>query len=306
MDFFLGIDIGGTKIAVVVADRHGHILKSVEFPVLHHRKPQVAIQELVRDIQVLIKTKKISAIGIGTPGPVNPESGKIPWSPNLPGWEGLAICRIMKQNFRVPVFIENDANAAALCEKHFGWGRGKKNLVYITISTGVGGGLILNGELYCGSGFNGGEIGHVTVVPNGNLCRCGKHGCLEAHSSGTAIAKAAKQTSAKLVKEAAARGDKLAVKVLTDAGRVLGIAVGNLLNLLNPELIVLGGGVMKGPEKGIGIFWRAMMQSAKKESWSGPFKKCRIIKTKFRDHVGALGAAALAMEKCRMLNAECR
>lgn len=317
MKLFVGVDIGGTKIAIVLVNERGRILKSDEFPV-RDKSPKYSIQELIRKTQKLIGTKKISGIGIGTPGPVNPNSGKIPWAPNLPKWKGIPICNIMKQKFRVPAFIENDANAAALCEYKFGWGRGKKDMIYVTVSTGVGGGLILDGKLYSGSSFNGGELGHITVVPNGNLCGCGKHGCLEAHASGTAIGSAAKhiarmkphsvlaslkkkygKLNSKVVKEAALKNDREAKEILGKAGMFLGIAIGNLLNLLNPEIIVLGGGVMKGK---IDSLWKPMIETAKKESWSGPYKNCRIIKTKFQDHVGALGAASLAIDKVGRLS----
>ncbi len=319
MKLFLGIDIGGTKIACLAADEKGRVVKSDHFIIRHNQSPERNIQELIRRIRRLISKKKIEGIGIGTPGPVNPASGKIPWSPNLAGWEGIPISKIFKKAFHIPVFIENDANVAALCEMKFGSGRGKKDLIYITVSTGIGGGLILSGKLYSGHNFSGGELGHMTIIPDGNLCHCGKHGCIEAHASGTAIGDEAERVAglypgsllgkiyeergkltSREVKEAAVKKDERAMAILKKAGRLLGAVVGNLINLLNPQMIVLGGGVMKG--KGMEFLWNAMIESAKKESWPKPFRGCRIVRTKFRDDVGALGAVALAIqnEKCKM------
>ena len=321
MKLVLGIDIGGTKIALVLTDTKGRVLRTDEFLIFHNKASRATIQELIKRILILTKGNKLIGIGVGTPGPVNPKSGKIPWSPNLPGWQGLPICRILHQKFHVPVFIENDANLAAVCEKRLGFGKGKKDLVYITVSTGIGGGLIFNGNLYSGHSYSGGEFGHMTVVPGGRRCHCGKHGCLEAYASGTAIAKEARTQipsnpksllaklkkenriiTSKRVKEAAHRGDRLAIKILEEAGRYLGVGIGNLLNLLNPEVIILGGGVLKGSGKGIKIFWRSMIQSAKKESWREPFRNSSIVRTKFQDSVGALGAVSLVLEQLNLRN----
>lgn len=315
MKLFLGIDIGGTKIASVLSDGAGRILFEDEFLIHETSKPAATIRELISRLKSKLGKKKVSAIGVGMPGPVDPQSGKIPWSPNLPDWEGFPISAALGRAWGVPVFIENDANVAALAEKKFGAGRGKKDLIYITVSTGVGGGLIVNGKLYAGHSFSGGEVGHTTVVPNGNLCHCGKRGCIEAHASGTAIAQAAEEAAqlyprsllgrrkakngtlkltSRDVKEAALRGDRQAVAILEQAGKLLGITLGNLITLLNPEVIVLGGGVLKG--KGSEFLWKAMTRSAEKESWPEPFRACKIVHTRFQDEVGALGAATLAMD----------
>lgn len=302
--YLIGIDIGGTKVAMVLTDERGRIIESRDFPTRYGRNSKLCVYEIIENIHSLKESRKLAAIGIGTPGPVDPRSGKIPWSPNLPGWEGIPVCRTLTQKFKAPVFIENDANAAALAEKNFGSGRNSSEIIYITISTGIGGGLILNGKLYSGHAFSAGELGHMTIVPDGNRCNCGKRGCLEAHASGTAIRRLAKRLikkslEAKQVKEAAERGDRFAKKILQEAGYYLGIGIGNLINLLNPQLIVLGGGVMKGNGRANKIHWKAMIESAKKESWPGPFKHCRIVRTRFLDHVGALGAASLALERMR-------
>lgn len=296
--YLVGIDIGGTKIAVVLADARGRILRSSDFLIRHDKKPAYSIQLLIQVIHELKKESPLAGIGVGSPGPVNPQSGKIPWSPNLAGWEGLPIGRILTREFRVPVFIENDANAAVVCEKQFGQGRGKNDLIYITVSTGIGGGLILSGQLYSGHNFCGGELGHMTIVPGGDLCKCGKRGCLEAYASGTAIAKMGHMSS-KILKEKAEKGNRKAVHIFAEAGRYLGIGIGNLINLLNPEIIILGGGVMKGNGKAVRTLWKSMIQSAKKESWPLPFKGCKIVRSRIVNYVGALGAASLVLEKLK-------
>jgi glucokinase len=232
----------------------------------------------------------------------------LPRSPNLPGWKGIPLKKILQKAFGLPVFLANDANAAAMAEIAFGAGKRSKDFIYITVSTGVGGGIVVNGTLYEGASFAAGEIGHISIVPDGKKCGCGKHGCLEAYASGTAIANfvrermtrsnttireflsGTKKFNARQVGMAAHEGDKLSIQSYKTAGYYLGIGIASLLNILNPDTVVIGGGVLHSAHP---VFWNSMKVSAKDHSWPETFRAAKIIRSKLLGRVGDLGALAL-------------
>ncbi len=317
MKTIAGIDIGGTKVSLILATVQGKILNSRTLKTRTGKvEARLCVSEMVRVLHEMLREsraqKNLLGIGVGIPGPVNTEKGEVPWSPNLGGWEGIPLRRILNRQFSVPVFLDNDANAAGFGEKVFGAGKKIRDFVYMTVSTGIGGGLVLGGRIYRGASFCGGEIGHIPVVPDGNLCKCGKRGCLEAYASGTAIGnmaraklesgrksrlpkmvKSLKDVTGETVTQAAFFGDVLSLEILREAGRYLGIGLAVVMNILNPEMIVLGGGVMKAGRN----IWKPMMASARKEAWPAAFKACRVLKTALGVHVGNLGAAALVLAK---------
>ncbi len=310
----IGVDIGGTKISVVLGDEKGSLKIHKILPTLTGVKTSEGIQELVR---TLIEFKKksggrLSGIGVGIPGPVDSRKGIVPKSPNLPGWENLPLAGILKKELKLPVLMGNDANAAALGEKLFGQGRGKKDFIYITVSTGVGGGIIAEGKVLEGASYVAGEIGHMTIVPEGAGCKCGKKGCLESYASGTAIARMAGEifnlpgkkaekekifgknpASARLLGLAAKKGNKTALGIYSQAGFYLGIGIANLLNTLNPEMVILGGGVWNSAPK---EFWNSMMKSCRENAWPQAFKAVKIVRSNLKGHSGDLGALALGFE----------
>ena len=305
--YAIGIDIGGTKISLVLGTEKGKILARREIPTLTGSRTKTCIQNLAAHLKILIREsaipkKKILGIGVGCPGAVNSCTGVLPRSPNLPGWQGMPLGKILKKATGLPVLLANDANAAALGESCFGAGKNSKNFIYITVSTGIGGGIVINGRLYEGSGFVAGEIGHVSMVPDGARCKCGKRGCLEAYASGTAIAgyyreaKKKKVSGAKEVGMAAREGDKFAIESYKRAGYYLGIGLANLLNILNPEKIVIGGGVLKSAHK---TFWRTMMKSAEQHAWPEAFRTVRIVRSQLKGCVGDLGALALVFKSSK-------
>nr|MBU9888907.1 ROK family protein [Candidatus Omnitrophota bacterium] len=194
----VGIDIGGTKISLVLGTEKGKVLLRDEIPTRTGPQARRCVQELTARLKLLLRQsgvsrKKILGIGIGCPGAVNSVKGTVPRSPNLPGWTGIPLRKILSRSAGLPVFLANDANAAAMGESLFGAGCGVRDFIYITVSTGVGGGIVLGGRLHEGAGFAAGEIGHMSVVPDGQKCNCGKRGCLEAYASGTAIARFARK-----------------------------------------------------------------------------------------------------------------
>lgn len=315
MKIIAGADIGGTKISVILVDPKGKIHSRKKISTRTGRESRRSVKELIAALRGLLQAGKnlnLLGIGVGLPGPVDPGKGVVPWSPNLRGWEGIPLKGMLEREFRVPVRTDNDANAAGYGEKIFGAGKKEKDFVYMTVSTGIGGGLVLGGRVYRGASFCGGEIGHMKIVAGGNLCNCGKRGCLEAYASGTAIARDAQRriragaktalrslaprlndVTALTVTQAAESGDPLALEIFRDAGRYLGVGVANILNILNPGMVVLGGSVVNAAR----FFWRPMMESARRDAWPVAFKACRIRKTALKEDVGNLGAAALVLEK---------
>ena len=261
----VGIDIGGTKLATVVADGKGNILSKVRRPTRADKGPEYAIQLLFEMVyetisQAGLEQKSISAIGVSCGGPLDTKTGIVYSPPNLPGWDAFPLKARLESEFKVAATIENDANASALAEYRFGGGRGYDAILYMTMSTGIGGGIVINGKVYHGANDSAGEVGHQILLPDGPLCGCGKRGCLEALCSGPAIARRAKEAiqkeshtailaladgSIEAVKSehvlnAARQGDALALKLVDETAYYMGWGLANLVNVLNPDIILLG------------------------------------------------------------------
>lgn len=250
MALYLGLDIGGTKSAAVVGDEQGTVLARVSAPT-----PPGSWQEAVALLGTLardacrkhgVSVKDMAALGVSCGGPLDTKTGTVYAPPNLPAWEAVPLRDILATDLGLPVAVENDANATALAEHRWGAGRGCDDMAFLTMGTGIGAGLILNGQLYRGRGDLAGEIGHATVWPGGPLCLCGKRGCLEALASGTAIGCMGRErlgeavTTAEEVCVLARAGDSVAQSVMADAAWFMGLGLANLLHTLNLERIVLG------------------------------------------------------------------
>jgi glucokinase len=264
-----GIDIGGTKIALAVADLEGRFIEQMRFPArTGERGPHAIVEEALSEIERMLGAtdSRLAAVGIGCGGPLDRARGLILSPPNLPGWDEFPVVKIAEERLGVPALLDNDANAAALGEHRHGAGQGYRHLVYITQSTGIGGGVIVRGELVHGVCDGAGEVGHMTVLPDGPVCGCGGRGCLEALCSGTGIARRARErlaaggasslsslspeeVTARAVAEAARAGDSLASEVWDEMIHYLAVGVGNLFNVLAPEAIVIGGGVSEAGEQ---------------------------------------------------------
>ncbi|MBI3306879.1 MAG: ROK family protein [Candidatus Omnitrophica bacterium] len=314
----VGIDIGGTKISMVIGTAGGKILAKREIPTQKGRYVKACIDSMIHQVQELMADfpdvwERLKGIGVGIPGPVDSKQGIVPKSPHMTGWEGLELGKILHHEFNLPVRMTNDANAAALGEKMFGEGKREKHFVYLTVSTGIGGGLVANGELIEGASFMGGEVGHMKIIAAGRLCKCGKAGCLEAYASGTAIADFAREAirkgrrtqilhympknaiiTAKEVGLAAKKRDPLALEIFRQAGFYLGVGISNLLHLVNPSMVVLGGGVFKSAPPD---FWKFMMRSVRAASWPAAYHAVKIKRSKLGESVGDFGALAVAFQK---------
>jgi glucokinase len=261
---------------------------------------------LVDTIQAVWQQGKVDAIGIASPGPLDPHTGTILDTPNIKEWVNFPVGPRLCETFDVPVYLDNDANMAGLAEWQYGAGCGHDNLVYLTISTGIGGGVISNGKLLQGFRGMAAELGHITVDPNGPLCGCGHRGHVESFASGPAVAryvaeqiKAGRESSlrgihkptAVQVAEAAQRGDALAIEGFERAGTYLGIAVANYLAIFDPSILIFGGGASQAGE----LLFRPFRESLKKNVFHHHYLDDLIItKAALGDDAGLLGALALA------------
>jgi glucokinase len=306
----VGIDLGGTQLRVAVADERGRLRTIVREPTEARRGRDHVIERIVSAVARALRedgtaARRVAALGIGMPGPVDPGAGLVISPANLPGFRNVPLNQILTRRTGIRSFLHHDAHIAALGEHRRGAARGASELIYVTVSTGIGAGIILDGELYAGAHGIAGEVGHIVVQRSGPRCRCGNYGCVEAISSGTGIAKAAARmahehpssalhglaspTAADVVRAARA-GDGLARDILDTAGAYLGIALGTLVNLFNPQVIVLGGSVLKAGQ----LLLRPMRQSMVEASWAAARKGLRIVRPALGDDVGLIGAVEFA------------
>jgi len=284
---YAAIDLGGTKIYTVLGDGKGDVLAEELVATRAQDGPEAVLEQLVQSVSVLLAKKKYSpadlqAVGICAAGFFDWQKKLLVHSPNMSGWSNVPLESELSGRLGLPVLAENDANAAALGEARRGAGAGADDQIFVTVSTGIGAGLILNGQIYRGAAGFAGEVGHMVVKPDGFPCGCGRRGCLETVASGTAIARAAntalrngrrsllnqlaEESGGKLgapqVFTAAGLGDSLAGEILAEAAYYLGVGLVNLVNLLNPQVIVIGGGVAAAGEQLLGTLREAVAQKA--------------------------------------------
>lgn len=306
--YVVGVDLGGTKIYTALVDLEGNIIKEKTVETLAHEGEQAVVGRIVDTINYVIDgTDKnlIKSIGIGSPGPLDVKNGIIIENSNLP-FKNFEIVKTIKETFDLPTHLDNDANVATLGEFMFGAGKGTENMVFITASTGIGGGAVLNGKLFRGSTGNALEVGHMTVATEGPRCGCGNLGCAEALGSGTAIGKRAKEAvlsnavtslknyenvTAKEVFKEAANGDRVAKNILNTSLTYLGIAVANTITNFDPEKVVIGGGVVNGGD----IVIETIRNVVEERCMAAFVENCTIEKAILGGKAGVLGAAALAI-----------
>ena len=307
----LALDFGGTKHAAAIVRRGekqwlAH-RRAFSPPNADASKDLEIMRSLIHD---LMPDEQPDAIGISFGGPVEATTGRIRLSHHVPGWENLPLRQILETEFSVPVGVDNDANVAALGEHRFGAGIGYDSLLYITVSTGVGGGWILNGQPWRGTEGMAGEIGHMVVEPNGSLCLCGKKGCVERLASGpymaqdmqaelqqqsqrgqilrTLVDNNLNAITGQVISQAADSGDNLAIQILERAGWAIGVSLGNVANLMNPQLFVLGGGVTQAGSH----FWEPVRRVARETAL--PEINFKIIPAALGDQAPLWGGVALA------------
>ena len=311
-DLYGAIDLGGTNVRAIVAGLDGKISGDDRRPSRASDGLDATIETLLASLsqacsEAGVEANGLRGLGVATPGWVDTERGIVPAAPQLIGWWNVPLVEMLQDRLGLTVRLENDANAAALGENAFGAGRGTRHMLYITVSTGVGAGIVADGRLYGGAKGSAGEIGHTIVDPSGPRCGCGNSGCLESLSSGTAIARRAAEAadrgdsaalaalkqsegrlSARLVADAARKGDAASIAIYEEAGRFLGIALANAVNLLSPEAIILGGGVMQAKD----LFLPRAEETMRDLALDEPLKYMRLAEAELGDRAGVMGMIA--------------
>jgi glucokinase len=312
--YMLGIDLGGTKILSVCLDADFKDIGRDLRPTDARDGPERVIERMVESGSAAAAGRQLVAVGVSAPGPSNPDLGIVTTPPNLPGWHDVPLASLISTKMGLPVWIENDANAGAAAEHRIGAGRGSRHMILVALGTGIGGGLILDGRLYHGASGGAGEIGHMQLDIQGRHCTCGRRGCLEALASGWAldldagaiaqaepegaVAQFARRESvdpdARILDLAADAGDASATQALQRAGRFLGAGLTNLVNIFNPELIVIGGSLRKSK-----YYMETALAVVNEEAFPQHRADVRFVDAQFGDEAPAVGAALLALERLR-------
>jgi len=315
--YILGVDLGGTNIVVGAMPEDGSRELAIRSEPTHaERGSEAVVDRMVSMIAQVISDVIAShdaqphdflGVGIGAPGPLDRERGVVVVAPNL-GWRDFPLRDAISDRIRLPATLDNDANCATLGEWWRGAAQGGRNVVGITIGTGIGGGIVIGGKLYHGSSDVAGEIGHTTIDSTGRYCRCGNYGCLEAYASGPAIALRAREAlerdevsvlhkmvkgdldllTAATVYEAAHRGDALALEVVRDTARFLGTGIANLLNTVNPDVVVITGGVTRAGDR----LFEPLRAEVKRRAFRPAVAACRIVPGALEGTAGVVGAVA--------------
>jgi glucokinase len=316
----LGIDLGGTKILTAVINPQGEMLSRDHGVTPAAKGPEGVIQAILESSERALAGASlgmdgVSAVGIGAPGLADTEAGILYTSPNLPGWENVPLRDILQERFKKKAFLINDGNAAALGEYYFGAAKGISHFIYVTISTGIGGGIVVDGRILKGSRGLAGEVGHMTIADEGPLCHCGNRGCWEALASGTALAKAAQKrietgaetsilsfaegkidkVTAQTVQTAAEKGDPIANELILKTAYYFGVGLANLVNIFNPEMIVTGGGLSNMGDR----LLKPAYQVAGERAFNRAYRMVRFVRAALGRNSGVLGAAAFAFDEMK-------
>lgn len=310
--YHIGIDLGGTNIAVGIVSKEGKIVKKMSVPTGAHRPFEEIFQDMADCIRKLLSETGISeseleSIGIGSPGCLDSQKGILIFAGNFKYGKSVNYRELMKKHFDLPVYIGNDANAAALAESKVGAAKGVKNCVMVTLGTGVGGGIIIDGRIYEGYLSAAGELGHIVLIHDGEACTCGRKGCWEAYASVTALIRQTKEAmkanpdsimnqtpfdkvNGRTSFDAARKGDKAALKVVSKYQEYIADGLANLSNILSPEIIVIGGGICKEGDYLLGPV-KEMMQ--KRVFGAGLLPERKMVVAQLGNDAGLIGAALL-------------
>jgi len=314
--YFIGVDLGGTNIKFGVVSEKGKVLQKGMLSAQANLGRGAILNNIKKAIEESLsfakqKKIKIKSIGVGSPGTVNLDTGKIEGScPNLPQMVNVNLKKWLSRYFEFPIYVDNDANLMALAESKFGAAKGYKDALCLTIGTGIGGGIILDGKLFHGSSFAGAEFGHMTIGYNGLKCSCGGIGCLEMYASAPGMIKDAikflrrdkksiihklierdlDRLTTELIFEAERKGDVLASDIINQACAYLGAGIASAVNLLNPQIVVIGGGVSEGGNN----FIQRIKKEVKRRAFPTATKHLKIVKAKLGNNAGFIGAAMLA------------
>ncbi len=294
---YIGVDVGGTKILVGLIDEYGKVLVREKLKTLPEEGPDIILEKMMTAIDIVAKQslEPIKAIGIGVPGAIDKKNGIVIFSPNLK-WKNILLRDRLHQRFTVPIFLENDVNVGMLGEWWQGAGKTYQNGIGLFVGTGIGGAIMVNGELLQGLHGIAGELGHITLVLDGPECNCGKKGCLEAMASKTAMTRQLREAGM-ILPDGIVRSSFLAKayhenkhvrNVIKSAAMYLGAAIGNLANFLDPEIFIIGGGIAQA-------LGTQMIEKIKEKANEVAFIKPTIVLAALGDDSGIVGAAHTAM-----------
>lgn len=309
----IGVDIGGTNIKIALVDFDGKIAYSNTVPTRAEMGYEAGVNNIKQAIKDLMQetnqdSKTIEAIGFGLPGQIDYKSGIVKNLPNIPGWVDIPLAKMIEDEFSIPTRLDNDVRCAALGELNFGAGKGCENLICITVGTGIGSGIVLNGKLVRGASNAAGEIGHIKMsINDGPLCGCGDFGCFEAYASGPAIVTLAKEyisggKSAKykemaadgiitpyIVAQAALQGDSVSIQIFKQIGKIIGVGLTSVVNLLNPEKIIIGGGVADAGD----ILFKPIRKTIEERAMPIQANSLKVVPAQLANTAGVIGASLL-------------
>jgi len=316
MKYYVGVDFGGTEIKIGVINHKGQILHKDAFVTDTTKSGDQIVEHIADCVEKIIEQShvpvtEIKGIGIGSPGLLNPETGQLKIVTNVPQLNDIYFAEGIGKRFTLPSFLDNDVNAMALGEYFYGAGQGYRDIIALTLGTGVGGGIILDGQLYRGTTFTAGELGHMSIDANGLYCPCGNYGCLERYIGRDGIVTRFKmfkskgistrideftengEITPKAIAMAAGTGDELSIEVLAETGKILGIALASLTNILNPEVFIIGGGIANAGDLILGPARHELI----KRAYTIPAKKVKVIPAKLKNDAGIVGSASVAVAK---------
>jgi glucokinase len=314
--YSIGIDFGGTNIKIALLQNISKVKQKLVFSTKKYKNRSEVISVFADIcgkfiIENNIKKTQIYGIGIGVAGPIDFDKGYIHYLTNVKGWKNTHLKEMLSEKIKLPVYVDNDVNIVTLGELAYGAGKGYDNAICLTLGTGVGGGIVINGHLYRGANFTAGEIGHIPINMEGPKCNCGGHACLERYVGNKYIVERAKsllnsnktslilklvdndlsQITPKVISEAAKKKDKIALKIWREVGKYLGVALTGLVNTLNPEVIIIGGGVSNAGKP----LFDAIKETVKLRAMENPASFVRIVPAKLGEKAGVIGASVLAV-----------
>ncbi len=316
MKHFVGIDLGGTELKIGIIDERGTILYKDAFKTDVSQSGPRMVEYMAQCARTVteragLALKDLTGIGIGSPGLLDPEKGQLKIVVNIPTLNDVYVAPEISRILGVPVYLDNDVNAMALGEMYYGAAKGYRDVICLTLGTGVGGGLIFEGALYRGASFTAGEIGHLSIDPDGLYCPCGNYGCLERYVGRDGIVTRAKsylskgmkstigdhldngEITPRAISKAAEAGDALAIEVLAETGKILGIAMASLTNVLNPQVFVIGGGIANAGD----LILEPARRELKKRAYTIPAQAVQVLQAKLRNDAGIVGSASLAVSR---------
>jgi len=316
--YTIGVDFGGTNVKLALVKFSGKSFKIVGFDTFatQNYKRDALIEQLVIRIikfkaESTYKGNRVRGVGVGVPGRVDFDKGLVCDLTNVPGWKNVHLKAVLEAKIKVPVLVDNDANLMALAESRFGAAQGNKSCVCVTMGTGIGGGLIINGDIYRGMNFAAGEIGHMTIDENGPMCVCGGRGCVERYTGNRYILEQATKRlrggakssvrdqlagrysnlTLEMLSKAARKKDPFSMIIWQEVGNHMGAVLANVVNLINPEIIVIGGGVAQAGA----LILEPIRRIVKERAFQVSCRNLRIVPSQFRDKAGIIGAASLAL-----------